>query len=129
VQTNAWSNAQWHFTGTRGQQPSRPSNTPTFRDKMREQQENITWLWEQFKCDVECEYIADWIRSGDAIAVSDGSYNDSMHTSSWRIVNKHREHHLVSGASFVPGRGKDQSSYRSELTGMLGIIVFIHLVT
>jgi hypothetical protein len=52
-----------------------------------------------------------------------------MGTSSWRIVNKHREQGLVSVANFVPGRGKNQSSYRSELMGMLGIIVFVHLVT
>jgi hypothetical protein len=87
------------------------------------------WLWEQFKCDAEFEEISDWIRTGDAIAVSNGSYKEHMGTSSWRIVNKHREQRLLSGANFVPGMGKYQSSYRSKFTGMLGIVVSVHLVT
>jgi hypothetical protein len=71
----------------------------------------------------------DWIRNGYATAVIKGSYKEQMGTSSWRIVNKHRGQHLVSGPNCVPGKGKGQSLYRSELTGMIGIIVLVQLVT
>jgi hypothetical protein len=51
-----------------------------------------------------------------------------MGKASWRIMNKHMEHSLVSGTNFVPGGGKDQSSHRSKVTGMLRIVVFVTLV-
>jgi hypothetical protein len=35
---------------------------------------------------------------------------------------------IIAGADFVPGWDKDQSSYRSKLTGMCGVIVCISLV-
>jgi hypothetical protein len=52
-----------------------------------------------------------------------------MGASAWRIVNKHMEERLVSRTQFVPGWDKYQSSYRIELMGVVGTIVFVNLVT
>jgi hypothetical protein len=51
-----------------------------------------------------------------------------MGTSSWRILNRHQEHTIVTGTNFVPGRPEDQSSYRSRAAGMFSIIIFIALI-
>jgi hypothetical protein len=76
---------------------------------------------------VEFQELVQWVESGDAIVVSDGSYKEKMGTSSWRILSKHDETKIIPGAKFVPGRSQHQSSYRSELAGIVSIIVFISL--
>jgi hypothetical protein len=85
-------------------------------------------MWEQFQVDLEFQELVQWLDSGDNISVSDGSYKENMGTSSWRILSKHDETKIIAGATFVPVRAQDQSSYRSELAGMFSIIIFISLV-
>jgi hypothetical protein len=72
--------------------------------------------------------MAQWIRDGDAIAVSDGSFKIPIGTSSWRTLNRHQEKTIVTGTNLIPGRSEDQSSYRSEAAGIFSIIIFIALI-
>jgi hypothetical protein len=92
------------------------------------QPDNVRWIWEQHRFDVELTEVAQWIRDGDAIAVSDGSFKIPMGTSSCRILNRHHEQTIVTGTNFVPGRSDDQSSYRSEAAGMFSIVIFVNLI-
>jgi hypothetical protein len=117
-----------HSTGTRGPEPRKEEQAHSFLVFLQQQPENVKWLWEQFQVDVEFQDLVQWLESGDVIAVSGGSYKENMGTSSWRILKKHDETKIISGANFVPGRAQDQSLYRSELAGMFGIIVFISLL-
>jgi hypothetical protein len=38
-------------------------------------------MWEQFQVAMEFQELVQWLESGDAIAVSDGLYNEYMGTS------------------------------------------------
>jgi hypothetical protein len=56
------------------------------------------------QADVEFQELVQWLELGDAIVVSDGSYNADMGTSSWGALSKHNTHKIIAGANFVPGR-------------------------
>ena len=67
--------------------------------------------------------IAEAIENGTAIAVSDGSYVEDrgVGSASWIISSKTKEHYVTAGA-ISPGPRSIQSSYRSEVLGLLGIL-------
>jgi hypothetical protein len=58
---------------------------------------------------MEFQKLLQWLKLGDALAVSDGSYKNDMDTSSWRILSKHDETKITAGANLVPGRAQYQS--------------------
>jgi hypothetical protein len=103
---NEWCNSQWYSTGKRGPDPRKEVHAQTFSIFLQHQPENVRWLWEQLQAGVEFQELGQWLRSGDAIAGSDGSYKDGMGTSSWRILSKHDETKIRAGANFVPGRAQ-----------------------
>jgi len=67
--------------------------------------------------------LAQSLRDGSAIAVSDGSYKSTYGTASWWIEAQGSS---ISGDALVPGLGDAQSSYRSELTGLYAILDVCH---
>jgi hypothetical protein len=69
--------------------------------------------------------IAQAIRDGTAIAVSDGSFKDCVGTASW-VVEGSSPSHRIRGDNIVPGDTENQVSYRSELSGLYGITLVIH---
>ena len=62
-----------------------------------------------------------------AIAVSDGSFKDSMGTACY-IIEGPNARGGITCPVVAPGSSKDHSPYRSELTGLLGVAVLIHLL-
>jgi hypothetical protein len=58
----------------------------------------------------------------DIQAVSDGSFKDRYGTAAWTVVINGC---TVTGKCVVPGNPEDQSAYRSELTGLYGIVYTI----
>jgi len=65
------------------------------------------------------EYIAQSIKEGWAIAVSDGSYKEGYGTASWIIQNE--EGRSIEGNVVCPGLVDGMSSNRSELAGLYTI--------
>ena len=56
-------------------------------------------------------------------AMTDGSFKDSHATAAWGVKERlSNRHYLFTGETISPGRPKDQSAYRSELAGILGLI-------
>jgi hypothetical protein len=68
--------------------------------------------------------IAEAIRDGSSIAVSDGSFKQARGTASFVIEAKNSKGRLR-GDNIVAGQPGDQSAYRSELSGLLGIVVTV----
>jgi hypothetical protein len=64
------------------------------------------------------------IIQGDAIAVSDGSYQDTYGTASWVLEGANSTGRLL-GDVVVPGNERDQSAYRSELTKIYAILLTV----
>ena len=68
-------------------------------------------------------HLATALQNGTAIAVSDGSYLESegIGTASWVLSTRDKKNMVTAGAR-SPGDASIQSSYRSELLGLLGIL-------
>lgn len=62
------------------------------------------------------------IREGDAITISDGSFQDQYGTAAWVLEGKCSMGRIV-WAVMAPGMAKGQSAYRSELTGIYCILI------
>ncbi len=70
------------------------------------------------------ERLKEMIQQGTATGVADGSSKHERSTSGLTIFDGDDD--LATGGNYVPGPPKSQISYRAELAGMLGIIVFLN---
>jgi hypothetical protein len=85
-----------HQDNTTGNIGNNPPTTPTpvtttISQLLESQPDTIRWIWKQHQFDMELTEVVQWIRDGDTISVSDGSFKVPMGTSSWRILNRHEE--------------------------------------
>ena len=65
--------------------------------------------------------------NGTAIAVSDGSFYpiEKVGSCGWILASSDGSQ-WIQGGGIIPGKPMDQSSYRSELGGQLGIVAALH---
>jgi hypothetical protein len=89
--------------------------------------ENIRWAVERFAVADGGVMLADAIRRGQAVAVSDGSYKDAFGTAAYVLEGVNSDNRLVV-VLISPGTPDDQTSHRSELAGLFGIVVMVNLV-
>ena len=90
------------------------------------------WAVHGLKSKDEGKSVAELIRTGKAIQVSDGSGGDDQTTSAFILTSRKKKAatpvHPVSGGNFTPGHPDDQHSYRGELAGAMGGVVTIQLL-
>ncbi len=103
------------------------SRASSFSDFIRESNIGEKWCLEHLDLTGDGSHIAQAIMEGDAIAISDGSYQDTYGTASWVIEGQDSSGRLV-GDVIVPGSASDQSAYRSELAGIYSILVTVKKV-
>ena len=72
--------------------------------------------------------VASAISNDRALAISDGSLKHSRGTSAFIIEDEGVEESRIHGSNRVPGHAEDQSSFRSEIMGVLGIILLAEQV-
>jgi hypothetical protein len=101
--------------------------TSTLKQRISNGDEGWKWAVEKFAVTDGGRALADAIRLGHAIAVSDGSYKDELGTAAYVLEGKTKMNRIV-GVLKVPGLPADQSSYRSELSGMYGIVVMVEVI-
>jgi hypothetical protein len=89
--------------------------------------DNIRWAVERFAVADGGTMLADAIRQGQAVAVSDGSYKDEFGTAAYVLEGENSDNRLVV-VLVSPGRPEDQQSARSELAGLYGVVVMVNLV-
>jgi hypothetical protein len=73
------------------------------------------------------EHIADTIKAGGGRCMSDRSLKKLFGTSAFTFITNERNNRL-SEQNTVPGLNIDQSSYRSELCGVLGNLIVINAI-
>lgn len=76
----------------------------------------------------EGEYLAQAIRSGKCLAISDGSYKHDISTSACVIEGQDGAIHRITGLNRVPGSADCQSAYRAELSGISCILAIIEAI-
>ena len=75
----------------------------------------------------EATNLAEAIKNGTAIAVSDGSFSNEFGTASW-VIEGANSHGRITGNNISPGDRLDQNAYRSELSGLYGIVLTIQAI-
>lgn len=82
----------------------------------------LDWLHFTKESSESIDQLIHDIRQGTAVAVSDGSYKETIQfgTAAWRIESKDSEQ-FIQGTSISPGPPQLQNAYRSELVGQLAI--------
>jgi hypothetical protein len=68
--------------------------------------------------------LANAIRAGQALAVSDASLKDNFGTAAFAVEGP-TSHNRAVGVNIVPGPIKDGDSYRCELAGLIGAVTFV----
>jgi hypothetical protein len=94
-------------------------------DQVRRQREKLDqWAITEITMTDEGKGIAQAIKNGTAIAVSDGSYKDGKGTAAFilEISDNFNEKDRMVGVNSIPGETEDQSSYRSKIGGVSGIV-------
>jgi hypothetical protein len=102
--------------------PPTPKQPRSFLERCETTQPNVRWAIESCRVDDDGRYVAQAIREGTALAVSDGSFKDAVGTAGFVVEGPRYNFHRILGDCMVPGYGDDQSAYRSELCGLMGIM-------
>jgi len=71
--------------------------------------------------------IMEAIQAGMCKAVSDGSFKDGISTAAWILQNPATLISLT-GNTKIPGAFNDQSAYRSELGGLISLVLMIQQI-
>ena len=71
--------------------------------------------------------IAEALKDGTAIAVSDGSFQYGLGTASWVIEGKNSENR-IRGDCTIPALPHIHDSYRSEVGGIHGVVIMVELI-
>jgi hypothetical protein len=85
------------------------------------------WAIEEYDIPDEGTVLAESIKIGTATAVSDGSYRYPIGTSGFVLRGTNRKLGAL-GLNTVPGNANEQSSFRSELAGISGVIAILSAV-
>jgi hypothetical protein len=104
------------------QTPPSPLNV-TLKSKVETGKENSNWCIKDFEASDNGEEIAKALHR-TAVAVCDGSFKNGVGSSTW-FIEGNSTAHRIKGWNFVPGSTYEQSPYRSELAGLLGVVSMI----
>ena len=112
----------WICSGFQEQIPRHSPHITTILDRIQFLPPSIRWSIAEFWATDNGEHIAQAIIKGNAIALSDGSFKNQRGASAW-VIEGDNEIGRIKGWNMVPGSNEDQSAYRSELTGLLALLV------
>jgi hypothetical protein len=104
------------------QVPSTPSPPTSLEETITELPETTMWLIAEHFCNDSGINVANAIRNGTAIAVSNGSFKESFGMAALIIEGDNKTKHFIA-INVTPGHPEDQSSLRSELSGLFGILI------
>lgn len=85
------------------------------------------WAFEHFHCTDDGQVIADAIRQGTAVAVSDGSFKNELGTAALVLEGQDSNNRILAG-HLTPGPPSSQSSFQSELSGLYGIVLLVNTI-
>jgi len=84
--------------------------------------DNEPWISEVYQTSASISILLRDFQEGKALAVSDGSFYEEFKVgaAAWKIQSNNRLE-FISGGRIIPGHPDAQSSFRSELGGLVGI--------
>ena len=108
--------------------PSLPTSIPTDVYSLLDALP-IGLQWSVYRCTIPAggAVVAEAIRAGDSVAVSDASLKDLFGTASFVLEGKDGIHRIP-GVNIVPGPIREGDSYRCELSGLIGAMVIVKVL-
>jgi Reverse transcriptase (RNA-dependent DNA polymerase) len=95
-----------------------PRTVPiTFPDYLASLVDKI-WIFSSIQIRGSMIVVADAIRNGTCVCVTDGSYKEDHGTAAWKILDLANPDHSFAGQCVTPGTADQQNPYRSELSGL-----------
>jgi hypothetical protein len=98
------------------------THADSFLHYLRLAESGESWCFAHLDLGDDGETLAKSIQDGDAIAISDGSFQDQYGTAAWALEGQGPSGRIVEAVT-APDTAKDQSAYRSELTGIYCILL------
>lgn len=103
-------------------------SAPQTFDKYLKSIPTLSWCVSSINMLEDGKPLIEVITSGltaNILAVSDGSFKDNYGAAAWTIGTLEL-HDILHGKVVCPGAAKDQSAYRSELTGLYAMMTVLH---
>jgi hypothetical protein len=117
-------------TGTVTTDPDIPEPLQaTMRSQLRQGPQSTTWHTQIHQLTDHGETVARAILNNEAIAVSDGSYKNDSGAAGLVLQQGFNKTHRICLSNVIPGLAAAQSSYRSELGGLYGIVCVVETLT
>jgi hypothetical protein len=107
--------------------PTAAASPRTVQDIRTRRHTSFSWAITELSVEDDGSIIAQALRDGTAIAVSDGSYKHGQGTSAFIIEGNTGAGRLV-GVNVIPGESESQTAYRAELGGVAGILELLYCV-
>ena len=82
------------------------------------------WVFEGVEMTEGIDRLVTDIMNGSAVGVSDGSFKEECGTAAWMLEDSKGEQSIV-GRLKTPGFPSDQSAYRSEISGIYGMVAMV----
>ncbi|EJK54586.1 hypothetical protein THAOC_25770, partial [Thalassiosira oceanica] len=112
-----------HYAGSQNNEPDDPVATD-FLSHLRSW--GGDWMWNDLRMDSDPAWVADSLRKGTIVCVTDGSYNRTIDpgvcSAGWIIMCRETKKRVI---GTVLERSEAAGSYRGELLGMLAIRLFL----
>ena len=111
--------------------PTPPAPRPTLQGHTATVHPLDQWAVSELQSADNGAAIAQLIQEGQAIAVSDGSYDQGISTSAFVLTSRTKPTQPlanVTGSNVVPGNPSEQDSYRAELGGIMGILTALEII-
>jgi hypothetical protein len=99
----------------------------TLKQRIQTSPESMRWAVSSFAVADGGAVIAEAIRQGIAVAVCDGSFKDAFGTAAYVLEGATMAKRMVV-VLVTPGEPSDQSPYRSELSGLYGVVTMVHII-
>ena len=117
-----------NFIWSHGSQPSshtEPTTPLTLEELIHT---NDQWAISHLNYSENGQYLAQALIRGSAIAVCDGSYKQNFGTAAFVLQNGKSRDHRIIGAHVTPGHPNDINPYRSELGGILALVIIVDAI-
>jgi hypothetical protein len=117
-----------NFVWSHGSQPSsytEPTPPLALEDLITD---NDKWAVSHLDYSENGQHLAQALIRGSAIAVCDGSYKQHFGTAAFVLQNGNNHDHRIVGAHVTPGHPDDINPYRSELGGILALIIIVDAI-
>ena len=112
-----------HYTGQQVVE-SEPKGKSSFLEHLKSF--GGTWMWKDLRMEADPSWVAESLKNGTLVCVTDGSFNRSVDpdicSAGWIIQCRETEKRIV---GTVLERSESAGSYRGELVGMLAIKLFL----